>query len=266
MAPTVEHVSRENFVAAAPQLPAVGSADHIASADLVRFPDRCSLHVVREGGVVRAYLHRYMDDRLPVLRLAGEEGCAAMLLDFVPPGKKLLMVQSHLQGVVESAFPSAPSYREHLMSVTRSDATLGQSTGVTRLVPEDATELLQLFLSSEFASRAAQKSVASYSQMLAEENAFGLRSGNRLVAVAVAFLLNSSFGMVGSVFTDKDHRGRGYATSVTSAATGRVLLEAERCLLYVRTGNLPAVHIYRKLGYVTEEDWTMFDFGTGIVP
>ena len=46
-----------------------------------------------------------------------------------------------------------------------------------------------------------------------------------------------------------DMRGRGLATSVTSAATRAALELSEAAALIVRTDNEPALRVYRRIGY-----------------
>jgi hypothetical protein len=47
-----------------------------------------------------------------------------------------------------------------------------------------------------------------------------------------------------------EHRGRGYATAVTSAVTAELLRFCDDVVLNVRSDNPPAIAAYRRLGYV----------------
>ena len=55
--------------------------------------------------------------------------------------------------------------------------------------------------------------------------------------------------MVGNVFTHPQHRGRGYATAVTSAVTDALLRYCDTVVLTVDPSNHPAVRAYERLGY-----------------
>jgi predicted GNAT family acetyltransferase len=54
---------------------------------------------------------------------------------------------------------------------------------------------------------------------------------------------------VGNVLTRLAYRNRGMATSVTSAVTEAALENHRDVVLNVRQDNLPAISVYRRLGY-----------------
>jgi predicted GNAT family acetyltransferase len=55
--------------------------------------------------------------------------------------------------------------------------------------------------------------------------------------------------VVGNVLTHTDHRGRGYATAVTSAVTHELLKFCDEVVLNVRSDNPPAMQAYHRLGF-----------------
>jgi ribosomal protein S18 acetylase RimI-like enzyme len=81
---------------------------------------------------------------------------------------------------------------------------------------------------------------------------YGVRVGGKLVAAAGTHVISPSarLGVVGNVLTHADHRGRGYATAVTSAVTEELLRGCDHVVLNVRSDNPPALAAYRRLGYV----------------
>lgn len=81
---------------------------------------------------------------------------------------------------------------------------------------------------------------------------YGIRAGGRLVSAAGTHVVSpaSRLAVVGNVLTHADHRGRGYATAVTSAVTADLLRSCDQVVLNVRSDNPPALAAYRKLGYV----------------
>ena len=81
---------------------------------------------------------------------------------------------------------------------------------------------------------------------------YGQLVDGRLVAVAGTHSISPSAGIavVGNVFTHPQHRGRGYATLVTSAVTAELLRTLRDVVLSVDPSNTPAVQAYRTLGYV----------------
>ena len=55
---------------------------------------------------------------------------------------------------------------------------------------------------------------------------------------------------IGAVFTPKEHRGKGFGSAVTAAATRQGFADgAERCLLYADLANPTSNHIYQAIGF-----------------
>lgn len=79
----------------------------------------------------------------------------------------------------------------------------------------------------------------------------GVVISGRLVAIAGTHAVSprERVAVVGNVFTHPRHRGQGYATSATSAATEALLETCETVVLTVDPANGPAVAAYRRLGY-----------------
>jgi predicted GNAT family acetyltransferase len=115
---------------------------------------------------------------------------------------------------------------------------------VQRLTPMDSSQLNRLYQVG-FASWLPAASVASGVY-------YGIRVGGKLVAAAGTHVISPSarLGVVGNVLTHVDHRGRGYATAVTSAVTEELLRACDDVVLNVRSDNPPALAAYRRLGYV----------------
>lgn len=79
----------------------------------------------------------------------------------------------------------------------------------------------------------------------------GVVVDGRLVAVAGTHVVSTQerVAVVGNVFTHPAYRGRGYATSVTSAVTESLLEYCDNVVLTVDPANAPAVAAYTRLGY-----------------
>jgi RimJ/RimL family protein N-acetyltransferase len=86
---------------------------------------------------------------------------------------------------------------------------------------------------------------------LARELYFGVYAGRQLVAAAGTHVRSFGAGIaaVGNVLTRLAYRNRGMATSVTSAVTEAALENHKDVVLNVRQDNLPAISVYRRLGY-----------------
>ena len=81
---------------------------------------------------------------------------------------------------------------------------------------------------------------------------WGVVDEERLVAVAGTHAIGRthSIAILGNVFTHPRFRGRGHATTATSAVTAALLEQVDEVVLSVDPQNEPAIHAYRKLGYV----------------
>ncbi|HET8567400.1 MAG TPA: GNAT family N-acetyltransferase [Candidatus Limnocylindria bacterium] len=119
------------------------------------------------------------------------------------------------------------------------------SHDVVRLGPERVGDVVDLY---GHVSR-------SYftTERLAREIYFGAYAGGTLVAAAGTHVRSraASVAAVGNVLTRVSYRGRGMATSVTSAVTEAALEDHRDVVLNVRQDNHPAVAVYQRLGYRT---------------
>ena len=115
---------------------------------------------------------------------------------------------------------------------------------VRRLGPGDIGELNRLY----------QLGFAAWlpATAVADGVYFGIRAGGKLVAAAGTHVVSpqARLAVVGNVLTHTEHRGRGYATAVTSAVTEELLRSCDRVVLNVRSDNPPALQAYRRLGYI----------------
>lgn len=80
---------------------------------------------------------------------------------------------------------------------------------------------------------------------------WGVVDEERLVAVAGTHAIGRrhSIAILGNVFTHPRFRGRGHATTATSAVTAALLEQVDEVVLSVDPQNDPAVRAYRNLGY-----------------
>lgn len=88
---------------------------------------------------------------------------------------------------------------------------------------------------------------------LEREIYYGVYSGRSLVSAAGTHVRSTDLGIaaVGNVLTRLAYRGRGLATTCTSAVTEAALEQHVDVVLNVRHDNGPAVAVYTRLGYRT---------------
>lgn len=80
---------------------------------------------------------------------------------------------------------------------------------------------------------------------------WGVVDEERLVAVAGTHSIGRTHGIaiLGNVFTHPRFRGRGHATTATSAVTAALLEQVDEVVLSVDPDNTPAIRAYHNLGY-----------------
>lgn len=76
----------------------------------------------------------------------------------------------------------------------------------------------------------------------------GVKVNGELVSLGSARLTEWA-GLVGVVATQKNHRNRGYATSIVSELVKRILEKQSTALIYVLVDNQPAIRAYSKVGF-----------------
>ena len=79
-------------------------------------------------------------------------------------------------------------------------------------------------------------------------NWLGIKVNEELASIASARLTEWT-GLIGVVATHKEHRNKGYATSVVSELVKRILKKLLLAMIFVLTDNLPAVRAYKKVGF-----------------
>ncbi len=78
---------------------------------------------------------------------------------------------------------------------------------------------------------------------------FGMRRDGKLIAMAGERLRVPGYTEISAVCTHPDYLGRGYAASLITVITGRILGRGERPFLHVRPENTRAVGLYERLGF-----------------
>jgi predicted GNAT family acetyltransferase len=69
---------------------------------------------------------------------------------------------------------------------------------------------------------------------------------------------------VGPVYTPREHRNRGYASTAVAAASQRALAGGARtCMLFADLANATSNRIYSALGYERFADWREYELGAG---
>ena len=144
---------------------------------------------------------------------------------------------------VESTYRFERVERMHRMVVDVSAFRPRVAHTVTRLDADHVEDVIDLY---GHASR-----TYFTPERLEREIYFGIFVGTTLAAAAGTHVRSKLSGIaaVGNVLTRVSYRGRGMATSVTSAVTAASLEQHRDVVLNVRQDNTAAVAVYDRLGY-----------------
>ena len=219
------------------------SAYAICDLDDREFP-RTRWGVARSEGEVVAVVAEYEGPTpQPLFLLGRPEGLATILGSVVRPWLAYAAVLPEHLAAVERRYQVSPGPQMIRMWVDRKSFVPADTAGVARLGGSDAPDLNRLYhlgFGSWLPAQQVRDGVYS-----------GIRVRGQLVAAAGTHVVSPSsrLAVVGNVLTDAAFRGRGYATSVTSAVTAELLAFCDHVVLNVRADNPPALAAYRRLGY-----------------
>jgi len=181
----------------------------------------------------------------PLFLMGRNDGLEAILRDVLRPRAAYLAGLPDALAAVESHYRVDPGPPMVRMWVDRDQFhPIAGDPDVRRLIPGEIGELNRLY----------QLGFASWlpASAIGDGVYFGIRAGGKLIAAAGTHLISPTarIAVVGNVLTHLEHRGRGYATAVTSAVTRELLRFCDEVVLNVRSDNPPAMQAYRRLGYV----------------
>jgi ribosomal protein S18 acetylase RimI-like enzyme len=216
----------------------------ICDLDDREFP-RTRWAVASEGGAVVALGVEYSGPSpQPMLVVGSDAGVTAILRDTLRPRLAYVAVLPGQLAAVQRHYHLDPGPAMVRMAVDRDRFRPVDDPGVARLDPGDAPELNRLYRLG-FGSWLPGQSIS-------EGTYYGLRMRGRIVAAAGTHIVSRSarLAVVGNVMTAPEFRGRGYAKAVTAAVTAELLGFCDDVVLNVRADNPPALHAYRRIGYI----------------
>ncbi len=182
----------------------------------------------------------------PLFLMGRNDGLAAILGEVLRPRTAYLAALREAMPAVEAHYrvdAGPPMVRMWLDRSRFRPASADRVSDVRRLHAGEIGELNRLY----------QLGFASWlpASAISDGVYFGIRAGGKLIAAAGTHVISPTarVAVVGNVLTHADHRGRGYATAVTSAVTEHLLTFCDEVFLNVRSDNPPALQAYGKLGY-----------------
>lgn len=195
----------------------------------------------------RAVVLVYSGLNPPVLFAHGDPGATLELLRAVPPAAYQYTLLPTHRALLGAQLKAEKEVRMWRMAVRRQDFHPVPDPRPVRLMPSDIDEILALY-----AGR-SESPDAFHPRQLELGPFFGIRENGELKAVAGVHVFSqpARVAAVGNVFTHPDSRGRGLGRAASSAVVA-ALFEAgiETIVLNVSMQNDPALHVYRRLGFM----------------
>lgn len=232
--------------------------------DIQHDPQHTTMYVAFENGNLRGYILIYTATDVPSIILECEEAVADTLIEHAPRNNFIVHTSTNLLPSVHRKFPNGKCYVENWMLVKAGKAHYHRSEIVKRLHTQDDASRLAGLLSSR--RDRPKRTLKKYIEWITKMPVHGVFMKGKLVSYAGSFLQLPQVWMIGGVFTQPQHRNKGYATLAVSAITEEALRKAEAAALFVRSDNYSAIKIYEKIGYrkIGEKLWV--DVGTGLRP
>lgn len=129
---------------------------------------------------------------------------------------------------------------------------------------ENLFEIERNYLQDEVAVRGQKVSDAEVSmrlrQILKNQLYFALISDDRIVSKAYTNAIGKNWIQIGGVYTLFQFRQNGYAALTVSTLCKRILQANKNISLFVKTKNLPAQQLYKKIGFSFHSDYKIVYF------
>ena len=129
---------------------------------------------------------------------------------------------------------------------------------------ENLFEIERNYLQDEVAVRGQKVSDAEVSmrlrQILKNQLYFALISDDRIVSKAYTNAIGKNWIQIGGVYTLFQFRQNGYAAHTVSTLCKRILQAHKKISLFVKTKNLPAQQLYKKIGFSFHSDYKIVYF------
>lgn len=202
------------------------------------------------GGRLAAVVLLYSGLEPPVLTAFGHpDGVEAVFAQQMLPGEIYYLFLPEMETILRARYDLPNCKREWRMVLDRMAFASSPSDFVTRLGPQDAGALKDLY---RHAAEPGEEVVAFSPWQIEHGVFYGVWNNGELVATAGTHVWSPAEGVaaIGNVFTRPDWRGKGYATACTAAVTAEALsVGLESIVLNVRHDNVAAIHVYEKLGF-----------------
>lgn len=171
----------------------------------------------------------------------------------IPAPFSLRESPASIEQAVLSIYPEGHARREYRMDVSRSTFK-ARHQGMARALGLTDVSALCAFMGSP------PQAAGQFAGWIQGAKVFqGIVENGQIRAIGSSMVCLPEVFNIVSIETHKDHRGKGYATELTSSLVAECLKHTDKVCLTVFTDNEPALKLYRKLGFEVREERTWID-------
>jgi RimJ/RimL family protein N-acetyltransferase len=229
-------------------------------------------HIGFKNGHLAGFLLIYHGETPPSIMLDGDRDVVTHLLDIVKIEEATFHLSPTLSDIVKNKFPIKSEYMTEIMSLRKGEEALYITHDVKLLNEDHAVDLLRLVREWRPAPNdITEEEVEKTMDELKRSDIYGIFTDGRLASVVQLKKLLPHIPEVcwiGRVFTSQKYRGRGFAASLVSKAVEEAFeYESVRYVgLGVRSDNIPAKHLYMKVGFKKYRARCWLNLNTEITP
>jgi predicted GNAT family acetyltransferase len=186
--------------------------------------------------------------RREVVQLRGSCDAAKALLERLDLEKvELQALDQHKQYILRKYKPTT-THEMMLMLLYKEEEKLHVEHSSINLHTSDAEHIAAIMSNADPEFWGTLTSQNIIDAMNRGVNWMGIKVNEELVSIGSARLTEWG-GLIGAAATRKEHRNRGYATSVVSGLVNQILEKLPLAMIYVLSDNLPAIQAYEKVGF-----------------
>jgi RimJ/RimL family protein N-acetyltransferase len=211
--------------------------------DWIHYRDKTSFYLAIDDEVYGAMLI-YRDS---IVQLRGLSENAVMSLIKELPSKEIqISAPSEYEGSLLDGIKATSKRELLLMYLDRYSKRSYKGREPCRLSATDALTISRLLKSTSD----GEFDLSPYQIIWGIDKSvwLGIRDKGELVSICRG-RFNEFGSLISAVVTHRDHRNKGYATSILSYMLDEALEISDIAILYVVHDNKPAIHLYKKLGF-----------------
>jgi predicted GNAT family acetyltransferase len=198
-----------------------------------------------EGGNIEGMMLVYKQS---VVQFRGSCEAVKALIERLDLEKvELQALEEHETYILDKYKPTI-THTMMLMIIHRGEEKSQIKCPVVKLDPSDAEQIAAIMRDSDLESWETVTSQNIVEGMNRGINWFGVKIDGKIVSIG-SMRLTEWGGLIGTVATHKDHRNKGYATSIVSEIVKQMLTKVPWVMLFTLAENLPAIRVYEKIGF-----------------